>query len=753
MKHLIICREYPPAPSGGIGTYVLHMSRLLAENGETVHIIGQLWKGAEKKVEEKCHGRLVVHRVPFEDWTSFPNQKLSPAIKSQETRGLFESGFSPQCFSWQVCLLAERLVEQEGIDLVEAQEYEAPLYYFQLRRALGFGPKRQPPCLIHLHSPSEFIARHNDWDISLPDILTAKRLENYSIATADALLCPSRYLARKAETHYGMDEGCIRVIPLPIGNSPVLERDKNTWEQGTICYVGRLERRKGIIEWIDAAVAVARNYPSAHFEFIGINVLDTEEMNGEVFVKRRIPDDLMLRFHFRGQQNRSSLFQFLAEARIAVVPSRWENFPNTCVEAMCSGLPVIATREGGMVEMIEDGRTGWLADRAGSVGLAEVLERALGTPPVEIAEMGRNASSSIRQMCDNKKILESHLDFRVRVVNKGAKHSLHLPVNLSWDKRPLSDGLARQISQNKTNEGIAIVVTCFNTGQYLEDCLRSIERQTRKPAIVIIVDDKSTAEQTLKVLHKAHKDGWQVIQKKNGDLMPAKNTGIEIVLGSKPDILGLAFLKAEDRLQPGFVAACELVFQRCPEVGLVSCWTQFYGTNDKIWIRPCPCFPYQWLSNEATPFSVIRTEALVEAGNFRPAMSGEYDIWDLFNAVMAMGWVAVTIPEILGKHLIWNGAKIPISNIHRQGRMRRGLLERFPDLIARDAKDIVLLTQSNVEYSIEDEFFTHRKYLIIIQKILRSPIGRGLRVLRKIKNKIRRHAPALMVNILSRITG
>jgi glycosyltransferase involved in cell wall biosynthesis len=755
MKHLIICREYPPAPGGGIGTYVVHISRLLAESGETVHVIGQLWEGAEKKVEEKYHGRLIIHRVHFEDWPTSVDRKSGYSFISWEEKGLFGSRFRPQCFSWQASLLAENLVEQEGIDIIEAQEYEAPLYYLQLRRALGFGPKRCPPCVVHLHSPSEFIARHNDWDISLPDILTAKRLEDYSIAASDALLCPSRYLARQVETWHGLQEGSIFVIPYPMGDSLTLERDKNTWEQGTICYAGRLERRKGIIEWTDAAVAVARNYPSAHFEFVGANILGTQEMNGEEFVKRRIPDDLLPRFHFRGQQNRSSLFQFLAGARIAVVPSRWENFPNTCIEAMCSGLPVIASREGGMAEMIEDGRTGWIAQNASSDGLAQALKRALETPPLKIAEMGRCASSDIRQICDNKKIVESHADFRSQVVNKGARRSLRLPVNLPWTKKSLSNGLTRCISQSKNKEGLAIVVTCFNTGQFLEDCLRSIELQTKKPAIVIIVDDKSTKEQTSKVLHKVQQDGWQVIQKKNGDLVPVKNTGIEIVLGSKPDILGFIFLKAEDRLNHGFVAACELVLQRCPEVGLVSCWAQFFGTDNKIWIRPCPSFPYQWLSNEAAPFSAVRAEALREAGNFRPEMSDGYDIWDLFNAVMAAGWVAVTVPGILGNHWVWNDSKIHISNVRSQGRMRRELLERFPDLIARDTNDLVLLTQSHVGYSIEDEFFTHRKYLSIIQKILRSPtpIGRGLRVLRKIKNKIRRHAPGWVNNLLLRITG
>ncbi|MEP9410703.1 MAG: glycosyltransferase [Candidatus Brocadia sp.] len=750
MKHLIICREYPPAPGGGIGTYVLHISRLLAESGETVHVIGQLWEGAEKKVEEKVHGRLIIHRIPFEDWTSFPDRKLSPEIKSLEEKGLFESSFHPQCFSWEASLLAESLVEQEGIDIIEAQEYEAPLYYFQLRRALGFGPKKYPPCIVHLHSPTEFIAQHNDWDIYLPDTLTAKRLEDYSIATADALLCPSRYLARQVESCYGLKEGAVYVIPYPMGESPLLERNKKVWEQGTVCYVGRLERRKGIIEWIDAAVTVASKYPDAYFEFVGANVLGNNVMSGEEFVKRRIPDELKMRFHFRGQQNRSSLPQFLAGARIAVVPSRWENFPNTCIEAMGSGLPVIASREGGMAEMIVDGKTGWLAGNSGSMGLAEALQRALETPPAILAEMGRNASSDIKHICDNKKIVESHLDFRRRIVNQGAKRSLRLPVNLPRAKSSLSDGTTGQISQNEERSGIAIVVTCFNTGQFLNECLQSIKRQTKEPAAVVIIDDKSTEEQTLKVLNKAQHNGWHVIQKKNGDLAPANNTGIETILGSEANPLGLVFLRAEDRLKPNFIAACESVLQQCPEVGLVSCWTQHYGTDDKIWIRPCPSFPYQWVSNDAAPFSAVRTEVLQETGYFRSDMSDGYDTWDIFNAVMAAGWAAVTVPEILGNQWVWNDQLLYNTKSRMHGRMRRKLLERFPDLVARDAKDIILLFQSSLEYAQWEEIFTIRKHLRIAQRILRSPLGKGLRVAKKIKNKIRRHAPDWMIGLIYR---
>jgi glycogen synthase len=743
MNHLIICREYPPARGGGIGTYVSHISRLLAKSGETVHVIGQLWKGAEKELEEDCSGRLIVHRVPLEDWSSFLGPKPSPAIKVEPLRGLFESGYYPQCFSWQASLLAERIIDQEGIDILEAQDYEAPLYYFQLRRALGFGPKRRLPCFIHLHSPTEFIAQYDDWDRGLPGVVTAKRLEDYSIATADALLCPSRYLARQVETRYGLGEGSIRVIPYPLGDSTVLQRDKDTWDRGTICYVGRLERRKGVIEWIDAAVAIAPDYPEARFEFVGANVLGTHRMSGEALVKGRIPRHLRMRFHFRGQQKPSLLPEFRARARMAVIPSRWENFPYTCVEAMGSGLPVIASREGGMVEMIEDGRSGWLACKPGTGGLAEALRRALETPGAKVAEMGRYASEGIRRMCDNEKIVDQHLEFHSHLVDQGSRRSFCFPANLPWARTPFSREPARRNPQSTSQKGLAIVVASSNSGQSLDPCLQSLEWQTRKPEAVVVVYNGSSKAQEAIVLEKAQRNGWLVIDQRNGSPVLAKNAGIKTLFDSGLKPLGFVFLSGEDRLRPDFVTTCESVLQRCPEVGLISCWACHPREDHRLWIRPCPSFPYQWVTNDAAPFSVVRTEALREAGNFRPVIREGYEDWDLANAVMAAGWVAVTVPEILAEHRFRKEAMPAIASAGEWRSVRKELHERFSELVARDVADIALLVESASRRSRQEEVFMMGGRLGLVQKVIRHPRRTASYVLRKAKNKILHNSLAL----------
>src|SRR5690606_13488119 len=132
---------------------------------------------------------------------------------------------------------AETLIGAGHVDIVEAQEYEAPACLLQLRRNLGLGPGPRVPVVVHLHSPTEFVVRGNGWDPARPDWRALGCLEDYTIRTADALLCPSRFLAAAAEAHYRLPGGSVEVIPYPIGDATFVERTAHTWRDGTVCYV------------------------------------------------------------------------------------------------------------------------------------------------------------------------------------------------------------------------------------------------------------------------------------------------------------------------------------------------------------------------------------------------------------------------------------------------------------------------------------------------------------------------------------
>jgi glycogen synthase len=759
MRHLILCREFPPAPmpSGGIGTYVAHISKLLASAGETVHVVGQLWPGAPKELEKSYDGRLVVHRIPVGKKDSLKLCHSVSMERIKELEGLQVSSFPPQSFSWQACHLIESLVENENIDIIEAQEYEAPLYYFQLRRALGLGPKKHPPCFVHLHSPTQIINQYNDGDSYHPYFLTAGRLEANSIASADALLCPSRYLARQAEAYFGLPKKAIEVIPLPIGDNKILERDQVTWEKGSICYVGRLERRKGVLEWIDAAVTIAPFYPDVNFDFIGANCLSTERVSGKQMIESRIPQNLKNRFRFWGAQDRLELNKFLLNARMAVVPSRWENFPNTCVEAMSSGLPVIASPEGGMSEMIVDGKNGWLASSADSPALAETLKRAIETAPDEIARMGQNAARDIRIICDNQEIVKRHLEFRARLVSRGAGRSLHLPENLPWAKKTDNWATPRRYSEKKHDPRIAVVVSCLHTSYGLDRCLKSIEGQTRKPLKVIVMTDEWTNQEAKKYFRSSEKKNWQIIQIENGTQKKAKNSGVAAVLDLGINPLAFVFLSSEDEIMGRFLESIASVFLHCPRVGLVSCWIEDPRIKKVVNTVPNPSFPFQWLSNELVSFSAIRTEALIETEGFRSFPYPEYETWDLFNAVMAAGWTAVTLPAVLGKDQTPYKYGLSLYNSRPHGRMCGEILGRFPDLVARDSDELLLLAISSGTYVMNAEMVHMRNRLDLVEKhlrylgYLRNPKAVLRKSLYKMKNLLKQKLPLRLFSVISEI--
>jgi len=423
-----------------------------------------------------------------------------------------------------------------------------------------------------------------------------------------------------------------------------------------------------------------------------------------------------------------------------VVPSRWENFPYTCIEAMGSGLPVIASRDGGMAEMIEDGRTGWLASKTGSDGLAEALRRALGTEPKRMAEMGRNASEAIAQICNGKKILEHELDFRSQVVRQGATQSLRLPANLPGLNQALARNPALRTPQIRSHEGIAVVITGARAGYGLNGCLQSVEGQTRPPVMSVVVADASPQTIKLETLNGNRQDKVQFIYDGNGESGSAKNAGIEAVFKSGANPLAFCFLNPGDRLHPRFVAECETILGSCPEVGLVSCWVGDSSDRDKLWIKPCPSFPYQYLANDAVSFSAVRTEALREAGNFRSELSRGYEEWDLVNAVIAAGWRAVTIPDVLGYQRFRAAmAHHKINDDQVDRKMRREVLERFPDLIISNASELILLTESHTIERLRRDVFNFGRQIAIMRMALYHPQWAALHIIGKIKGKIRRH--------------
>jgi glycosyltransferase involved in cell wall biosynthesis len=154
-----------------------------------------------------------------------------------------------------------------------------------------------------------------------------------------------------------------------------------------IVVVANLRAEKGHDVLIDAAADVLRRFPDTRFEVVGTGP------ERERLVARSEARRVAHAFLFLG--HREDVTARLMAADIFVLPSRSEAFPNAVLEAMATGLPIVASGVGGIPELVDNGRTGLLVRPGDSRDLADRLCELMADP-ARAARLGEAARSEAR---------------------------------------------------------------------------------------------------------------------------------------------------------------------------------------------------------------------------------------------------------------------------------------------------------------------------------------------------------------------
>ena len=187
----------------------------------------------------------------------------------------------------------------------------------------------------------------------------------------------------------------IAVIPLGLDLAPFLEADRLRGEfraelglpagAPLVGIVGRIFPIKNHRLFIDAAARVAATRGDARFVVVGDGSLRPE------IEKRAIERGIGGRVIFTGW--RQNLARICADLDLLVVSSDNEGTPVSAIEAMAAGRPVVATRVGGLVDLIEESRTGRLVPPRDPAALAQAIGSLLDDPAARAA-MGEAARRS-----------------------------------------------------------------------------------------------------------------------------------------------------------------------------------------------------------------------------------------------------------------------------------------------------------------------------------------------------------------------
>jgi len=158
-----------------------------------------------------------------------------------------------------------------------------------------------------------------------------------------------------------------------------------------ILYVGRIyPEQKGLDTLLEAFGAVARGNQS-QLRLVG------EDWGGlETVMRLAHRAGVENRVHAPGILSRADLLAEYADADLVVLPSHFDSFPFVLLEAMASGLPVVATRVGGIAEVAIDGTTAVLVPPSDPPALADALGRVLADPTLaaRLGAAGRQRAES-----------------------------------------------------------------------------------------------------------------------------------------------------------------------------------------------------------------------------------------------------------------------------------------------------------------------------------------------------------------------
>ena len=282
----------------------------------------------------------------------------------------FGAAWRDACYA----LHAARECRRHGCEVVHIMNYSqfAPI----VRRV-------HPHARIFLHMECE-------WLTQLDHATVDRRLDS-----VDTVIGCSEYITRKIAEHYPRHASRCVTVPNAAPLTPYYDRART--EPNHVLFVGRVSPEKGVHDLVQAFHLVLRRFPlatlhvaggigSAPYEFlVGLSdepfVADLKryydlKSGADIYgdrLRQEAGSELGRRIIFAGRVENTEVGEYYKRASILVNPSLSEAFGMSLVEAMMYRVPVVATRVGGMTNIVDHGRTGMLVEPANPEALAQAI--------------------------------------------------------------------------------------------------------------------------------------------------------------------------------------------------------------------------------------------------------------------------------------------------------------------------------------------------------------------------------------------
>lgn len=240
---------------------------------------------------------------------------------------------------------------------------------------------------------------------------TIAKLEGFTLPKTDGVVCISSYTRELVKDTVPKTW----ILPNAVDSSFFGVKRAPTEIPEILC-VANIEPRKNQLVFIQALDELAKRIP---FRVIFLGKLNTATTFGQDFQKLL---DRRPWCHYAGYADRAGLRKALATAHMLVLPSLEDNCPMVVLESMAAGVPVIASRVGGVPELVEDRVTALFCDPLAPETITRTVRELLENPELarRLSEQG-NASALKR--FEGSVIARRHLEIYREVMQKNSARS------------------------------------------------------------------------------------------------------------------------------------------------------------------------------------------------------------------------------------------------------------------------------------------------------------------------------------------
>jgi len=269
------------------------------------------------------------------------------------------------------------------------------------------------PCVTYMQGIVSELIKQVDTVFSLRwvDFFITQFFERYTVKQGKHFIAENAFsqtFVRRLNS-----KASIYVIPNLI--NPLFFQVERDWTSThlEILFVGSVSESKGALDLIEAFHHVCQILPQCHLRMIGPVNASNKLILEDYIARFGLVDSVTL----AGLQNQHFIAEAMQRATVLVHPSWMDASPNSVMEAMVAGMPVVASRVGGIPDIIQDRETGLLVEPRNPAMLAEEVLFLLQNQK-ERNRLGKNARYVMRGRLDPARIVDELVSVYRRVASE-----------------------------------------------------------------------------------------------------------------------------------------------------------------------------------------------------------------------------------------------------------------------------------------------------------------------------------------------